>query len=412
MFYKSLSFLHMITYLKNQVQQRIRLSIDSTADCKQLIDAIYEETGELLGTNTIRRLFGLLPGRQPRLSTLHILARYLGYDSYEDFKKVQSRQDVLHTYAMLVGTGNTLPFNSLMAGIQDYRHFILLSRELLLTRQIANFLMLLESDLCPQMLSNYDRMILMGNLCGPAIATTPFTDEELTQMVQHERFMDNVIYTYVDYGALNGYFGRINDIAIQQEVRNTPFHYCLDDFIGYLNGLELSYDPFKLEVSLANHPILNSRIIATRLLYAHQYDSGHFQRIVDNYAAYLDQEQSNVMEAWFEVKLIAVIIDQPALYEALLDHLYVSEMAQNFHWTHYQLHLLFKTYNYLHQQEDKLAEQTLDGIEPERIYAPYRPITNLLIKLASDRLGLYRPELDTYTFAHYPRLKLERKRAG
>ena len=412
MFYKSLSLLNMIDFLKNQVQQRIRLSIDSTADCKHLIDAIYQETGELLGTNTIRRFFGLLEGRQPRLTTLNILARYLGYDSYEDFKQVQSRQNVLHTYATLIGTGNTLPFDSLMAGIQDYRHFILLARELLLTRQIDKFLMLLESDLSPEMLSNYDRMILMGTLCCPAIATTSYTEAELRHLVRHERFMENVIYTCVDYGALNGYFGRINRMAIEEGVTNTAFHYCLDNFIRYLNGLEPVYDPFRLEVSMTNHPILNSRIIATRLLYAHQYDSGHLQRIIDAYAAYLDHEQRKGMEAWFEVKLIAVIIDDPELYEAILDHLFVSGMAQNFHWTHYQLHLLFKTYRYLRMQEDKLAGQTLNLIEPERVYAAYRPVTDLLISKARNRLGLNGPGFHSATLANYPRLKLDQRRAS
>lgn len=389
-------------YLKNQLQQEIRQAIESTADCKHLIDAVYQETGEILGVNTIRRLFGLLEGRKPRLSTLNILARYLGYDSYEDFKLAQSRQDVLHTYASLIGSANTLSFDSFINGIQDYRHFILLARELLLTKRISDFLNILESDLCQQMLSNYDRQILMGNLCGSALAITPYSDEELKQLVQHHQFLTNVIYTHVDYGALNGYFGRINSIAIQQNVLNKPFHLCLDNFIRYLNRLPSMHDPFSIEVTANKHPILNSRIIATRLLYT--YTSGNYQfiPIIHDYQDFLDNSESNCMEAWFEVKLMAVVMNETSLYEALYDKLFVSEMAEHFQWSHYQLHLLFKVYYYLHQKAFDFARNNLQSMDPESIYSPYLPLTNVLIKRAYDKLNLTMPDPDNKVYADYP----------
>jgi hypothetical protein len=396
----------MLDYLKNQVQQSIRRSIDSTVDCKQLIAAIYQETGEVLGINTMRRFFGLLPGRQPRISTLNILARYLGYDSYEDFKQAQSYQDVLYTYTNLIGTGNALSFDTLMANIQDYRHFIMQARECLLTKRTGDFLKLLESDLCPQLLSNYDRMIVMGNLCGPALAVTAYTDEELTRLIRHERFMENVIYTYVDYGALNGYYGRINEIAIRQQVRNQPFHQCLANFTCYLNRQAPAYDPFPIPVSANYHPILNSRIVATRLLYLSEQGSGSFSGVVAAYDRLIHEAGLDVMESWFEVKLVAVLIDHSALYEALFNRLYVSQIAQNFHWTHYQLHLLFKTYAYLCWQETTLAKDTLAAIDPDRIYGPYRPITNVLIRKAGDQIGLSISDKASRAYAAYPRLGL------
>lgn len=56
-------------------------------DFNDLSDDIKDKTGKLLSVNTLKRLFGWLPGVEPRESTLDILARYAQYGSWKIMEK-------------------------------------------------------------------------------------------------------------------------------------------------------------------------------------------------------------------------------------------------------------------------------------------------------------------------------------
>lgn len=56
--------------------------------CEALSMAIKEATGETLGTTTLKRMFGFVNGpARSRLSSLDIIARYLGYPDYNLLSK-------------------------------------------------------------------------------------------------------------------------------------------------------------------------------------------------------------------------------------------------------------------------------------------------------------------------------------
>ncbi|MDE6460208.1 MAG: hypothetical protein K2K52_05165 [Paramuribaculum sp.] len=64
------------------------LGMSQSSDFEVLSQAICDSTGEKLGVNTLKRLFGFKTGRvAPRLSTMNIIARYLGYTDYESLIK-------------------------------------------------------------------------------------------------------------------------------------------------------------------------------------------------------------------------------------------------------------------------------------------------------------------------------------
>lgn len=60
------------------------LKLNDTSHCAQLVRSIEESTHEHLGVNTMKRLLGFIPDeRSPRLSTLNVLAHYLGFESWQ-----------------------------------------------------------------------------------------------------------------------------------------------------------------------------------------------------------------------------------------------------------------------------------------------------------------------------------------
>lgn len=63
--------------------------IASSSDCERLALDIESRTGERLGVTTLKRLLGFTSEKaEPRQSTLEILARYLGYNSYRVLEDV------------------------------------------------------------------------------------------------------------------------------------------------------------------------------------------------------------------------------------------------------------------------------------------------------------------------------------
>ena len=77
---------------ENEILKRLRekvgLEMTRSADFDVLSQAIRDRTSENLGVNTLKRLFGFKTDKVvPRLSTMDIIAQYLGSNDYESLIK-------------------------------------------------------------------------------------------------------------------------------------------------------------------------------------------------------------------------------------------------------------------------------------------------------------------------------------
>lgn len=73
---------------ENEILKRIReavgVDMSKSSDFDILSQAIKDKTNESLGVNTLKRLFGYKTDKiVPRLSTMDIIAQYLGHTNYE-----------------------------------------------------------------------------------------------------------------------------------------------------------------------------------------------------------------------------------------------------------------------------------------------------------------------------------------
>ena len=72
--------------LKIQVEQVYGMPIKYGNQCQQLSLAIFEQTGEYISFQTLRRFFGFIDKqKKPTVKTLNILAKYCGARHYEEF---------------------------------------------------------------------------------------------------------------------------------------------------------------------------------------------------------------------------------------------------------------------------------------------------------------------------------------
>ena len=75
-----------LNWLLELVKKEYGRYISTTTDFESLSVIIEKKTGELLSSSTLKRLYGYVSLRPiPRKSTLDILARYVGWKSYDNF---------------------------------------------------------------------------------------------------------------------------------------------------------------------------------------------------------------------------------------------------------------------------------------------------------------------------------------
>ena len=84
-----------IEKLKEYVENVAGFSMCTPKDFENLAQNVFKETGSLLSPTTLKRLWGYLREKEeqtPRLSTMNILSKYIGYVNYATFCKFQQVQ--------------------------------------------------------------------------------------------------------------------------------------------------------------------------------------------------------------------------------------------------------------------------------------------------------------------------------
>ena len=77
--------------LKLLIQKKISRDLESPRDFDFLSEQIQLSTSEYLSPTTLKRLFGYIPQTaQPRITTLSIVARFLGFKGWQDYIEHQN----------------------------------------------------------------------------------------------------------------------------------------------------------------------------------------------------------------------------------------------------------------------------------------------------------------------------------
>jgi hypothetical protein len=74
-------------YITGLLRQKSQKDFRLSGDCEFLALDIESVTGEHIGVNTLKRLLGFIDDeREPRTSTLDVIARYLGFENWDLLK--------------------------------------------------------------------------------------------------------------------------------------------------------------------------------------------------------------------------------------------------------------------------------------------------------------------------------------
>lgn len=84
-----------IILLRRKIEESIGRRLHTPADFDFLASVVWERTHETISPTTLKRLWGYIDGADStRMSTLHLLSRCVGFDSWDDYRKhVEQRHE-------------------------------------------------------------------------------------------------------------------------------------------------------------------------------------------------------------------------------------------------------------------------------------------------------------------------------
>ena len=93
-----------IAALRKSVEQALDRKLQTPKDFDLLSSRIYARVGELWSRNTLRRIWGVLDEEhEPRLSTLSILARFIGYADFNAYINKSTRVGDEESSSIMMG---------------------------------------------------------------------------------------------------------------------------------------------------------------------------------------------------------------------------------------------------------------------------------------------------------------------
>ncbi len=113
-------------YIQKLIRERMSCDLSRPSQFDALALDIEVRTGEHIGVNTLKRLFGILPDVNPTEATLQTIARYLGYGSWRLLcKSVDDKNSVIDgdngaIYPSDLPTGTRLAID-----YEPHRHVVL-----------------------------------------------------------------------------------------------------------------------------------------------------------------------------------------------------------------------------------------------------------------------------------------------
>ena len=391
----------MIAVLKNEIEQKLGISIQRRGDCQLLSDAVLTELGESINYNTIRRFFGVDKSSviEPSKNTLNILSKFLGYASYNQFSKqviqfgANQYQD--NWYFVLNSQSTSEVINYLiyrrMKDVFFADVFIRTIRELLLMRRFADVDLIFRSKDLKLNKFSYSESIYVGNSIGILLRDVILEDEDYSLLLRNKLFIRHVLSIFVDYSSLNKGYGVFVTRAEQGKEflskNDALFFECLSALRHYL-----LFGKCKTKISinfskLVAHPILIGRMAAIEMLQCEEDEKK--ADVLNDLRVIFEAEKVRRIDYFYEVNIVALIMSDFNLIAALNKIQDAPHIRQHYQISHHQLSMILRFLNAISTSDRKKQTYIQQEIKKELWVTSYYDIFDLFY-----HIGLYHSSLN------------------
>ena len=315
----------MIDVLKKLIEEKITRSVKSRGDCELISNAILETLDIDISYSTIKRFFGLSPLTKPNKKTLNTFAQFVGYKNYAHFiqnyaykKKINLHQIVYKAVSVEDEEAIIHLVIETKKSSESFVDFIvLLTRELFHNKNYKLLDEILKLKALDFNSFSYSEVLYFGNSIGLLLRKQAEIDPIL---LNNTNFLKCIYSTFVDYSSLNGYYGEWTEIINrnQPKIEITLFTTSLLEFRSFLNNKKLKELDEDLIYNKNLHPILCSRLLASKLLVNDNSNPINKTEILDAYFK-VHSKKSSFVDYSYELFTTAILTKNYVLMKYLIE---------------------------------------------------------------------------------------------
>jgi hypothetical protein len=233
-----------LNQFKIDIQKKLGLTIEKPIHLKILQESVENTTGEYIGYNTLRRFFGFLNETSPNSNTLNILSRYLGKNSFNDYKKNYLKDNDWISWIRIIEIENReiiLESDILWLMDQKYSHDYNLKIASIIKAFIyKNNFITLNQIFDPRVfdLDESSKLKLALNIC---LLFQNLSEKNYNQIIKkivsNTVFRENILHWFIDYSHFNGYYGAFINASLKHSIKGSHEELFCELIINYNNYL-------------------------------------------------------------------------------------------------------------------------------------------------------------------------------
>ena len=396
--------------MRKKLLASIHVKTATTATLKLLQEAIEEETGRSLGFNTLRRFFGLLPVGTPSFKTWSVFDLYLRSKrmlSSSDSEEFQELWAPTHWLNGLLARGSTtqvVDWLKAQHGLDIFPILLGTATNYGLSTGNKDLLTALYSH--PELFRNRDSFgHYLAELVGNLVRMLP--EEQLKfwmPVFELPEFRENILYWFIDYEHLDGYYGRIIRHLKPLNDGEALFQTCLMHYHGFMKGEKFPVmDVLKTAELRQYFPVLAGRYVGTLFLSGHRPAAALWREYVRPLCA---MQPPHLV--CFEL-IPALILSRNFQTLRQLYDLHYEDLYDFDDWGARQttnVYLIAEAMLYLEEGSLRRAQIVYDSIEIERTAVSYYHYTRLFYTSMVIRL-LHSQGASTSEMERFERMKAE-----
>lgn len=370
------------------IQKKSNITVYNIKDLKILKEDIELVIKTNIGYNTLRRLFGFLEKREPNVTTLNKIAKYLGYASFSIYKnqKVNYNDWYFQQYLLLINKFTAInenQINQINLGLLNENNIVYLGYfinyhieknniDLLKTIfQKVNF-----NEVSSTQLQKFGIIVSLILLSLPEKKILKIYEE----LIPYDNFRNNIPLLHIDYTNLHNTYFKVIQLIQKNNANNSDLLFTELMYYYKKKYIEDTVLPFKIKKPKdfdSFHDTLKGRFYAVKIL----SNNGNLDFVKKEILL----ECKTTKISFFLIEIIPALIfnDEFEFLEKLLLQ-YYEEVFEEEVWsseTTNAIYLIGLANVNLYQNNIKIAKKNLELIALEKVEIGYFDYVNLFYYL-------------------------------
>jgi hypothetical protein len=399
----------MTEQLKSKIEIKIKRSIRTRGDCQYLSNLISADLNIEISYNTLRRFFGVESNTKIKASnsTLNILSKFIGHKTFEDFQNnlewSWEWESQLKSNILIDDLNEKKIITNLKLLYHENKNFtvifVSIIRELFLLNEIALVNKIFKISTFNFEKLTYSEILYIGTGIGSIFRKIKLEEKTWVLLLKNKKIVDHIFLAFVDYSAINGYYGDLfaiyqkNDVKLRND--QNLFFTAFDKLKQLLNKKNVeSMNYFQIKKDKL-HPILIGRLASIEIITKQNKRESYDQVFLD-LENRIKSSKKDLFDFTYELVTISLVTKNFQLME-WISSFEAFDLREQYQLSHQQYLLIMIACLKIKKGEDlaviKIINGKIDSHKFRLSYSPFYQLFHLICLYNSSKNKLRKEKL-------------------